>query len=184
MPSSDIVVVGFGGIGMSVCVALRLRGINPAVVDVDSGKLALARAMEFPVGRSVTNFPRASIVIGCTGTAAVNLDDLMRLTNKPYLVSGSSKQIEFGDVLRRGNITKCAHLTNSDVDVSTGAIIVNNGKPINFLYGSLNDEMSDFMYADILAAVIEGGRIQRRGIRKLSEEWQAEVARRWERHYL
>jgi S-adenosylhomocysteine hydrolase len=41
MPQQEIVVVGFGGIGQSVCAALRLEGVNAAVVEIDQRKLAL-----------------------------------------------------------------------------------------------------------------------------------------------
>jgi hypothetical protein len=75
-------------------------------------------------------------------------------------------------------------LENAQVETATNAVVVNGGKPINLRYGSLNDEMSDFMFADILAAVVEGSQIATPGIRKLSDVWQEEIARWWERHYL
>lgn len=66
---------------------------------------------------------------------------------------------------------------NALIEQKTGAVIVNNGLPINFHYGSLNNETSDFMFANLTAAMIEG--TERRGgkIFKLSEEWQTEICR-------
>lgn len=175
-PGQDYVVIGFGGIGQCVCSALALRGINASVVELNERKLAVAEALGHRVGRLVDCFADARVIIGCTGVSSVTLGQLAHLTERPFLISGSSKNVEFGDVLIDGVLSPMGS-KNALIEQKTGAVIVNNGLPINFHYGSLNNETSDFMFANLTAAMIEG--TERRGgkIFKLSEEWQTEICR-------
>jgi S-adenosylhomocysteine hydrolase len=181
-PIRDYVVVGFGGIGQSVCFALGLRGINAGVVELDERKVALAAAIGHQVAHSVSGFPGAAVIIGCTGTCSVRLEQLSGRRMQPFLISGSSKRIEFHDILAKGAIAPSA-LPNALVEQHTGTIIVNNGEPINLHYGSLNNETSDFMFANITAAIIEGSELFERKIFKLSSKWQNKICRLWSEYY-
>lgn len=183
LPTQDYIVVGFGGIGQNVCSALAFRGINAAVIELDERKLAVAEARGHRIARSISNFPTAKVVIGCTGTASVTLEELKTLSECPFLVSGSSKRVEFQDILAKG-ILSPVRLHNAVTEKVTGARIVNDGQPINLYYGSLNDETSDFMFANITAAIIEGSDKRGGAIFRLSDKWQREVCRLWFERYL
>ena len=61
----------------------------------------------------------------------------------------------FSDVFSHGKVLKSSEFENAHHEMGTDAIIANNGEPINLQQDSLNDEISDFMYADILAGVID-----------------------------
>ena len=182
MLQQEIVVIGFGGIGQSVCVALRLEGVNATVVEIDQRKLALAHALGHAIATSVGSLPNAKVILGCTGAASVKLDDLRRLANRAYLISGSSRKIEFSDVLNRGQISKGRN--GQLIEESTNCVTVNNGEPINLRAASLSAEISDFMYANVIGAVVEGGDLQGSGVFQLSDAWQRKVCHLWVRRYL
>jgi S-adenosylhomocysteine hydrolase len=179
----NYVVVGFGGIGQSVCSALALKGINAAVVELDERKLAFAEAIGHRIARSIDSFRNAEIVIGCTGTSSVSMEQLIALPCQPLLISGSSKRIEFQDILSQGEFSQSMS-DNALVEKRTGATIVNKGEPINLHYGSLNNETSDFMFANITAAIIEGSGVSENKIVKLSDQWQNKICRLWSEYYL
>jgi adenosylhomocysteinase len=182
-PTRGYVVLGFGGIGQSVCSALALRGINAGVVESSERGLALAEAIGHRIARSINGFADAEVFIGCTGTSSISMEQLKSQQMRPFLISGSSKRIEFGDILTRGTVSP-SPLGNALVEKSTGAVIVNNGEPINLRYGSLNNETSDFMFANITAAIIEGSEARETKIFKLSDKWQQEICRLWAEYYL
>jgi hypothetical protein len=173
----EVVVVGFGGIGQSVCSALCLKGINCCVVEIcvveiDERKLAIADAMGHRVARSISHFSEAKIVIGCTGKPSVKLADLGG-SDGAFLFSGSSKQIEFADVL-----------ANEETTTRGKFVVANEGKPINFRYGSLDPQISDFMYANIIGAIIEGDDKVESIVHKLSDSWQEKICQAWTGYYL
>jgi S-adenosylhomocysteine hydrolase len=182
-PVRDYAVIGYGGVGQNVCLALALKGINAAVIELDERKLAIAEARGHPVARTISEFTAAKVIIGCTGRSSVTFDDLKMLSNQPFLFSGSSKKVEFYDVLARG-ATSPVHAQNALVESETGATIVNEGQPINLLYGSLSAEISDFMFANITAAILEGSTIRTSGIFKLSDSRQREICRLWFDQYI
>jgi S-adenosylhomocysteine hydrolase len=175
---AGVVVVGFGGIGRSVCSALSLKGINAAVVEVDERKLAIAEALGHRVGKSIGDFIDAKVIIGCTGVASVNFDHLAGLPGKPFLISGSSKEVEFENVLVQGRFSQ-SQFKNASKEEITGSVLVNNGEPINLHYGSLDEETSDFMFANIAYAIIEGTSLNAPGISKLSDDSQRDICRLW-----
>jgi S-adenosylhomocysteine hydrolase len=183
MPTTDVAVIGFGGIGRNVCASLRRRGINPTVVEIDRRKLALAHAADHPVATSIGEVVDARLIFGCTGKASVKFDELRKLRNQAFLISGSSKQIEFSDVFSKAHVIKVDTFVNAVLEPTSKAVVVNNGEPINLHYGSLSPEISDFMYAAILAAVIEGDTVRRAAIHQLSDRWQQEIAELWYEHY-
>jgi S-adenosylhomocysteine hydrolase len=182
IPSDGYVVVGFGGIGRSVCSALALKGINAGVAEVDERKLAIAEAFGHKVGKSIGEFVDAKVIIGCSGKSSVNHDHLAGLRVGPFLISGSSKKVEFEDVIIQGKILE-SKIKNASIEKITGAIIVNNGEPINLHYGSLNEETSDFMFANIASAIIEGASSHEAGIYGLSDERQRGICALWWTHY-
>jgi hypothetical protein len=84
--------------------------------------------------------------------------------------------------LNRGQISKGrnGHL----IEETTNCVIVNNGEPINLRHASLNAEISDFMYANVIGAVVEGGDLQVNRIFQLSDAWQRKVCHMWAERYL
>ena len=181
-PTEGYVVTGFGGIGRSVCSALGLRGIHAAVVELDERKLAIAEALGHRVAKSIGDFINAGVIIGCTGMPSVKYDHLVGLLGKPYLMSGSSKKVEFEDVLVRGTFSP-SKLKNAILEQVTGTFLVNNGEPINLHYGSLNEETSDFMFANIASAIIEGSSLRAAGIHRLSDDRQKDICAHWWNSY-
>jgi hypothetical protein len=124
------------------------------------------------------------VISDASWCASVSFEQASDLKGSVYLVSGSSKQSEFADLFKKGWVEKSQSLVNADVEKKSGVVIVNEGKPINLRYGSLNDEVSDFMYANISAAIIEGGAKRDSRIHRLSGGWQKRVCRKWSKHYL
>jgi S-adenosylhomocysteine hydrolase len=182
MPSEDVVVVGFGGIGRAVCSSLAFRGIRANVVDVNERHLAIAEAVGHPVAKSVGDFASAKIIIGCSGVASVAYSHLAGMKPGTMLISGSSKRVEYEDVLLQGKFVPC-DLQNALRDKVSGAILVNQGEPINLHYGSLDEETSDFMYANIASAMIEGASLRVPGIFSLSEGAQQQICKLWWARY-
>jgi hypothetical protein len=112
------------------------------------------------------------------------MEDLKCLRGRAFLISGSSKKIEFSDVFAQGRIAPIAEIGNALVELTTNSVIVNDGEPINLRYGSSNNELSDFMYANIIAAVVEGSSKRGNIVSPLSDEWQRRVSHLWVQRYL
>ncbi|MEI6533461.1 MAG: hypothetical protein WCO06_06520 [Candidatus Roizmanbacteria bacterium] len=131
---NNIVVFSYGGIGSSVCMALKNRRLIPYVYDIDVFKTAQAFADGYKIGKREQLLKNADIIIGCTGKHSIFLSDIPLIKESAYIFSGSSKQIEFSDISQL--IIRDQHQNDQlqTITIDGKKIIVGYyGQPINFL---------------------------------------------------
>lgn len=128
-----ISVISYGGIGSSVCLALRDRGIRPYVFDIDASKLAHAYADGYKIAEKKNILQGSDVIFGCTGQNSIKEADLEDLKNGAYLISGSSKQIEFQDLIKYFPSRKPDNLIQKITLKTKHAWVVYSGQPVNFL---------------------------------------------------
>lgn len=132
-----IAVLGYGGIGESVCLSLRDKGIIPYVYDLNTFKTARAVADGYKIANRDLLLQSSDVIIGCSGKNSLSDKDIVLLKPNSYLFSGSSKQIEFQDLIK--------HLEKKPKSIEIQTLkfinkIINIGyfgQPINFL--DIND---------------------------------------------
>ena len=95
-------VVGSGAIGIATAEAFARRGFQVVVTDIDGAAPArlAGRQTSWPNGGAIAFAPRnevlgAGIVVGCTGTGAMSLDEAKLLKDGAILVSAASGDHEF-----------------------------------------------------------------------------------------
>ncbi len=185
-PSGDILLIGYGTIGKTVCRRLRDR-FDVTVYDHEPEPLAQAardghRITENPAGE------RFGIVVGCTGSSDLMLDDLSHNPGALF-VNMSSSDLEFG-LWKFGGTKKRAAATlgypgaelpfHEFYGVENGDrkfFIANSGFPIDFT--GENDpipaEKIQITRALVLAAAWQAIRETHNGIIELDREVQSEL---------
>jgi S-adenosylhomocysteine hydrolase len=95
-------IVGYGAVGSATALAFAKRGFKVVVTDINPAVLAKlkAQAMTLPGGGSIEIAPRAQVlgagvIVGCTGTGAMTLEESAALKDGAILVSASSGDYEF-----------------------------------------------------------------------------------------
>jgi S-adenosylhomocysteine hydrolase len=95
-------IVGYGAIGIATAEAFARRGFQVVVTDVRPEALArlAERQTSWPNGGSIQVKPRAEvlgagIIVGCTGTGAMTLDEMKLVKDGAVLVSAASGDHEF-----------------------------------------------------------------------------------------
>lgn len=135
LPVQNIGTLSYGGIGSSVCLALRKRGLAHKVYDNDPMKLSFAYSDGYTIAKRETILSESDIIIGSTGKNSVTAKDIALLKDGAVLISGSSKQIEFFDLFM--NATKVKGRDNELFQEyeykGKRFTLVNQGQPINFL---------------------------------------------------
>ena len=178
-----ILVIGYGMIGRNTALTLRNYGAKVIVAEKDSVRAVNAFFDGFEIGNIHTHGKQCKIIIGDTGYRTIGLDCLDDLGDETCLISGSSKQIEI-DVeafLKEADrvCTPVAGLTELLIR-GKRVYIANNGNPINYLGGdSIPDEIIDFMFAEMLYAIIESespAAAQSKRIHKVSQAGVAHIA--------
>jgi serine/threonine protein kinase len=148
LPFHNVVVIGYGIIGRNIASYLSTMNCAVSIIDTDSDIAALARNEGYEVFDKPPPkfFDRTPIIIGATGESSFTYSMLTGFlegnTSKMYLVSASSKRIEFADLIeffegsfqKRGKIIK-EHPTLGQVnDIQIEYNLI--GQAYHFLYGN------------------------------------------------
>jgi adenosylhomocysteinase len=130
----NVLVLGFGKIGSSVARAAGSRGASVAVFDTRAHRCAVAIAAGFRCPPRVVALHQADIIIGCTGTESLSVDDLQLLRPGVILASASSKRVEFGfSQVDEPRPTSPATATRPVALPAGGsALLLSGGTPVNF----------------------------------------------------
>lgn len=149
-------VVAYGGIGSSVCLALRKRHIQPLVYDKNPKMHAFAHADGYTIARKAKLLHRSDVVIACSGQSSVGLQDAHDIKDGALLCSGSSKRIEFQELLQMEKAdTAAPGLLQDYKNHDKTFTIAYDGQPVNFL-DVVHPEEFDYVLAANVASVKYG----------------------------
>lgn len=158
--SRRAVVLGYGKVGRGTAFCLRNMRCEVAVYDTDPIKRTLAIGEGFVVPQRQAALNRADIVFGCTGKQSVSRDDFDLLRSGVWLVSCSSKHVEF-DIAGlqdeyepekvNDQVTNFRPKQNRDSEKTVRLIAC--GTPVNFLDGAVIGPALALVQAEILVAI-------------------------------
>jgi len=145
-------VISYGGIGSSVCNSLKTRNIIPFVYDLDITKMAQAYADGYKVVKKNKLLSSSDLIIACTGQPSIKIKDLVILKKNAFLFSGSSKKIEFQNLMPLIKFEKNRKnkMLQKIIYLNKSFWIGYEGQPINFL-----DKLKPKDFELTLSALVE-----------------------------
>lgn len=154
--ANAITLFGYGLIGRNVAVTLKNYGCRVDVCDIDKVKLLDALFDGYSVSDVCHKYN--PIIFGATGVQSVRFDSLERFCDETYLISGSSRQVEFDIETLKEKADKICELDENivcyEID-NKKFYLFYDGYPVNFLNRSIPDSIIDFMFSEMILAVIE-----------------------------
>ncbi|MBI3178304.1 MAG: NAD-binding protein, partial [Deltaproteobacteria bacterium] len=137
------VVIGFGTVGKELAKQLRESGAKVVVIEPSETRRAAAKDAGFAVADSVKkHLTSADLIVGCTGTQTLALEDMKQLKSGATIASASSKQTEFQmDALKRAASkadkveTEVPTVTLPSYEYTLGKkklTVLGDGWPVNF----------------------------------------------------
>ncbi|MBI4822039.1 MAG: NAD-binding protein [Deltaproteobacteria bacterium] len=192
------VVIGFGTVGKQLAKQLREAGAKVVVIEPSETRRAAAKDAGFAVSDSVKkHLSNSDLLVGCTGTQTLSLEDMKHLKSGATIASASSKQTEFQmDALKRAASKK----QKIEPDVSTVTLpsyeytlgrkqltVLGDGWPVNF-----DGDVEDIDAEDIqlTRAIMFSGALQaskllntesRAGLVPYDEKEDLKILRRFEK---
>lgn len=183
----DACVLGYGRVGRSVAAALVASGFRTVVYDPDPERRLEALAAGFPSPSREEALRQADVVFGATGVSAWMAPDASFMREGAFLVSCSSKDVEFGFAhLARAygaeRLADGAHAINID---GKRLHVLNEGMPINFRDGANSGPILTLLQAEMIAACGElvRGSLQP-GIQAPPMEARAPILKAWMDFYI
>jgi adenosylhomocysteinase len=152
---TNILLLGYGGIGRPTAVSLRERGARVCVNDIDPIRKAELVVDGFSTPNRAAAFRQADVVLGVSGQQSITSEDFEQLSDGAILASGSSKQVEIDVNWLLGE----AKMLSNDGIVQQVALrgkivnLLNSGMPINFLHQSVMGEVLDLIYSELYMCV-------------------------------
>lgn len=147
----NILLVGYGLIGSNVAKHLLARGCKVFIKELSSLKILNAIFDGCEIYND--NYRRFDYIIGTTGDLTINEELLSHISSSEViLISGSSNTIE----IDMQYLYKEANLTNEYEFIQTGFLankkirVFYNGMPINFLIGSVAEEIIELIFCEII----------------------------------
>lgn len=144
LAGKDVTVMGYGVIGQGVAAALRDRGANVTVFDIDPVMQAEAERAGFvsPPNREAALAGKA-LIVGATGHRSITGDDIEHLGHETVLASASSRDVEIDLSRNRDpNIEvvpvmaagpgDTRFVTRVWRDKDHDVVVLRNGFPVNF----------------------------------------------------
>lgn len=95
-PNNNVLIIGYGAIGKSVCKELLNYGFNILVYDIDSEQINSAKRSKYVTTNDFSVESLSGIVIGCTGTASISYDKFNSFQDGTLFVNMASSDLEFG----------------------------------------------------------------------------------------
>lgn len=155
-------VLGYGDIGSATARVLRGLGAIVAVTDSSATKQILAESDGFAV-LSLKGLLRSSVaLVACTGRRSIGAGTLDHSGASIILASGSSRQIEYEEVLDEFDFAfelpagmRATRVLRSRR--ASGALLLNEGFPINFVGESLPGSIIDLVFAQLSVGLVRVG---------------------------
>ncbi|MBI2378512.1 MAG: NAD-binding protein [Deltaproteobacteria bacterium] len=143
LSAKKAVVIGFGTVGKELAKQLRQQGAKVVVIEPSETRRNAAKDAGFSVSESVKkHLASADVLIGCTGTRSLSIEDVRQLKPGATIASASSKQTEFPmDEVKKE--ARAAKPIEPDVPVVTlpsfeysfgrkSLTVLGDGWPVNF----------------------------------------------------
>ncbi|WP_066826499.1 NAD(P)-dependent oxidoreductase [Clostridium tepidiprofundi] len=149
-----VLVIGYGLIGRNAAITLQKMGCKVEVKDSKQVNELEAYFDGLEVCDKTAKYP--DIIFGITGYKTVEFEDVSKFSDVTYLISGSSKQVEF-DI--KGLKEKADKENRINDNITCYEIkgkkffLFYDGFPVNFLFKSIPDCIIDFMFAEMIVAI-------------------------------
>ncbi len=178
-------VIGFGKIGQSCARSLAGFRSRVRVFDSDAHKMLEALNLGYSIEERERSFRGSRLVVGATGENSLKREDLSLLDDQTILASGSSRQIEFFDLLKAADEVQeiGSHLSSYSFRQDNKTLfVVNDGYPANFIHGSSMGSRIDLVLASLLVSYLH--LLHHRGtcsnaIVQLPQWQQQHLAKKW-----
>ena len=184
LTGKTISVFGFGAIGENVANALRSRGNEVRVYDVDPNHMVSAKLQGYTTGTKFDSVSSSDIILGCSGSQSISLPVFSRVKTGTIFASCSSKRIEID--------TRNLELISSSVKGLTEHIkeyglpgkrfvrLANEGFPINFITEtSLPLEVMDLIYSEMFVCLQHLRRYGSTEIHQLDDNQTMRISKYW-----
>lgn len=155
LQGKNTLVLGYGNVGRAVALSLRGMQANVRVFDTDPCRMIEAKFEGFHIGSRIELLRSADVIFGTTGRQSLTQDDFQILRSGVYLVSGSSRQVEFDVVTLSGARIKKRISDSLTACLFKGKkiVLVNEGFPVNFRDNSIPMAVADLVFGGILLAL-------------------------------
>lgn len=144
----NILIVGSGNIGTAISALLKKK-YKVSCCDIIKQKCDFG-------GDYKSHLNEFDLIIGATGTCAIQPGDFGLLKQNVLLVSASSSDREFSAVYLRQQLASKIRNCHEDIKVD-GIILLNCGFPVNFNNGQENESRKDIQFTRslLLMALLE-----------------------------
>lgn len=180
-------VLGYGKVGKSVAEACRSRGLLVYVFDKEPERCIQALAEGFLIPDRSTALSRADVVLAATGQLSWNEDDAKFMRDGAFLVSCSSKDVEFNfqGIQKRYPVVKLGNWVHTATIGRKRLNFVYEGRPVNFSDGANLGPLLTLMQAELIAVC--GDLLDQRfvqGVQEPNPETRKNVINEWFDLYL
>jgi adenosylhomocysteinase len=186
--AKNVLVIGFGKIGKSICQSLKNRKNIVYVYDSDPIKLIEAYSAGYQIRSKLDLFQLADIIIGATGNQSVTKEDFANLKDGVYLCSASSKQVEFDiNFLERTKKAKEKVADNVDayiLEQEKKVFLIKDGTPVNFIDYGIIGNVLQLVWLEIIFCLYEVSEKKKlKGIHELDINKRLIIAKTWLKVY-
>ena len=182
-----VCVLGFGRVGQSVARASRDAGFDVVVYDTSFDKRIQALGEGFRIPERLDALKAGEIIFGATGVQSWTTQDLAAMQSGAFLVSCSSKDVEFGFLGLRSEYG-ASKLSDAVHQVRVRGTTINilcEGTPVNFRDGASVGPLLTLLQAELIGSCADLllNRVQR-GIHSPRDDLRQRVAAAWKGHYI
>ncbi|MEP6850617.1 MAG: hypothetical protein ABI999_17295 [Acidobacteriota bacterium] len=179
-------IVGYGKVGRGMAFALQDNGSTPLVYDINPIRNGVAHGDGMFIPDRNSALKGCDVIFGCTGVTSIAGSDFDLLDDGCFLISCSSKDVEFDLPTLNANYTKTNLIPKVDKFTSpqTGKTIYlfGEGTPINFLDGAVFGPVLTLVQGELVLAIrkifdeVATGELSELGVtdrKKIAGDWQS-----------
>ena len=147
-------VLGFGIVGQGLAFALKNRGLSVTVFDTDPSKRLLAISLGFSSLELDKALGYGDFIFGATANFSIGGEKFKLIKHGSYLVSCSSKQLEFdlkalSDFVKKDITENLARYISENKEF----YLVSNGFPVNFIDDAAIGPLLYLSQGELIAAI-------------------------------
>lgn len=180
-------IVGYGKVGRGMAFSLQDNGCTPLVYDINPIRNGVAHGDGMFIPGRKAALMGCDVIFGCTGVTSVGGSDFDLLDDGCFLVSCSSKDIEFDLKTLKTEFVKTSLIPKVDKFTSPkngkSIYLLGEGTPINFLDGAVFGPALTLVQAELIVAVRKvvdlkaNGELTELGLeerKRIADGWQTE----------